>query len=59
MYVKGQGRRASLRAVDSILCKTSTAEGLTGALGIKGTKCGNRRGDGTMALGGLQLDCFL
>lgn len=34
MYMKGQGYRASLGAVGSILCKTSPPEGLTGALGM-------------------------
>lgn len=34
MHVKGRGHRASFRAVDSILCKISTAEGLTGTLGM-------------------------
>lgn len=59
MYMKGQGGRASLRAVDSVLCKTSLAEGLTGALGTSARRCGDGKGDGTLALGGLRLDCFL
>lgn len=34
MYMKGQGYRASLRAVDSVLCKTSLGKELAGALGM-------------------------
>lgn len=32
IHMKGQGGRTSFRAIDSILCKTPTAEGLTAAL---------------------------